>query len=180
MTATPALPAMVDCPPMRSRMTEAGCTRMWRSAQEKPPQPHEARAACVTCPLGAQRSGVDAVQAVAEAHAAALAEAMRRLCPRCQRPATRLINSRWCISCYNRDREARIGRNAKGTPPQITALIRPEAVTVTPPAQEPHLVVVDRVTSRAEAVWVAARQAGPGVVIGVPPLRMAGAEPEAP
>ena len=38
------------------------------------------------------------------------------------------------------------------------------------------MLVVERVTSRAEAVAVAARHAGPGAIIGVAPLRLAEAE----
>lgn len=170
MTSAPALPELVDCPPMRSRMMERSCVRMWTSARDVAPRPEESRHACLTCPLGAQRAGVNVAEAVAAASAAAVEQAFGRVCPRCTRPAARLIHGRWCIDCYNRDREARIGRNAKGTPPQIAALIHPEAVTVAPPAQPPRMVVVERVTSRSEAVAVAARQAGPGAIIGVPPL----------
>ncbi len=162
------LPELVPCPPMRSRMTERACVRMWTSTKEKPPAPHEARAACITCPLGAQRSGIDVAKAEADARAAALAETMSHLCPRCQRVAARLIRGRHCISCYNRDREARIGRNAKGTRPRLADLIHPEAVVV-----GSRVVVVEHVVSRTEALVVAARQAGPGVLIGVPPLSLA-------
>ena len=117
MTSTPALPPLVDCAPMRSRMLERSCVRMWTSARDAPPRPEESRHACLTCPLGAQRAGVDRSVAVAAASAAAMEQALGRVCPRCARPAGRLINGRFCISWYNRDREARIGRNAKGTPP---------------------------------------------------------------
>lgn len=169
------LPALVPCPPMRSRMTAPACARMWNSTKEKPPAPHEARSACVTCPLGAQRAGIDVAVAEAQARAAALADVMRHHCPRCSQKAARLINGRFCISCYNRDREARIGRNAKGTPPTITATIHAEKVAVTLPSSTPRIVAIERVVSRMEALVVAARQAGPGALIGVPPLEVPGA-----
>ena len=167
------MPALVDCPPMKSRMTAAGCVRLWRSGQERPPAPHEARSACMTCALGPQRAGIDVASAERQARAAALAAAMRQLCPRCERVAGRLINGRFCISCYNRDREARIGRNAKGTPPSIAARIHAATLAVAPGAEPPRVIAVERVVSRIEAIAVAARQAGPGATIGVAPLTLA-------
>lgn len=166
------LPELVPCPPMRSRMTAAGCVRMWASTREKPPEPHEARVACVTCPLGAQRSGIGAEKAVAQAHAAALEEVLRHHCARCSRKTARLINGRTCVSCYNRTREAVLGANAKGTRPWLADVIHAEALVVSSPAQPPHLVTVDRVATRMEAAVVAAREAGPGAIIGVPPLHL--------
>lgn len=159
------LPELVPCPPLRSRMTEKACVRMWSSTKQKPPAPHEARSACLTCPLGAQRSGIDAAAAEAQARAAALEATMRHICPRCERVAPRLIHGRHCISCYNRDREARIGRNAKGTRPRLADIIHPETLTV-----GGRVVRLDNVASRIEAAAIAARQAGPGAIIGVPPL----------
>ena len=170
------LPELVPCPPMRSRMTERACIRMWTSTQDKPPGLHEARTACLTCTLGAQRAGVDVAAAEAQARAAALAEKMRHVCPRCERVTPRLIKGKLCVSCYNRDREARIGRNAKGTPPvRIIGRIRNEHLAVAGQAGEVRLVVVEHVASRVEAAAIAARQAGPGALIGVPPLELPGA-----
>lgn len=164
---TMTMPELVECPPLRSRMTKAGCVRMWTSTQDKPPAPHEARAACVTCPLGAQRSGIDVAAAEAQARAAALAETMRSLCPRCERVAPRLIHGRTCVSCYNRTAEAVRGFNAKGTRPRLADIIHPEALVV-----GDGLVVVPNVATRIEAMAIAARQVGPGAIIGVPALRL--------
>jgi hypothetical protein len=41
------------------------------------------------------------------------------ICPRCRRGGSRMIGGRLCVSCYNREREFKIGRNAKGTKPSI-------------------------------------------------------------
>ena len=38
-------------------------------------------------------------------------------CCRCERSANRLIHGSVCISCYNRERELKIGKNARGTVP---------------------------------------------------------------
>jgi hypothetical protein len=177
MTDAPALPELVDCPPMRSRMLERSCIRMWTSARDAAPRPEECRYACLTCPLGAQRAGVDVAAAVAAASAAVVDRAFGRVCPRCERPTARLINGRSCISCYNRTREAVKGANAKGTRPKIMDAIHAEALAIATGDVEPRLVTVERVVSRTEAIGIAARQAGPGAIIGIPPLRLV--EPEA-
>jgi hypothetical protein len=162
---------------MKARIMEAGCIRMWRSTQDRSPQPHEARYACITCPLGPQRAGVGVAEAVAAASAAVVDRAFGRVCPRCERLAARLINGRSCISCYNRTREAVIGANAKGTRPQIMDVIHAEALAIAVADVAPRLVTVEHVVSRTEAIGIAARQAGPGAIIGIPPLRLV--EPEA-
>lgn len=168
---TMTMPELVECPPLRSRMTKAGCVRMWTSTQDKPPAPHEARAACIGCALGPQRAGIDVAAAEAQARAAALAETMRNLCPRCERVAPRLIHGRTCVSCYNRTAEAVRGFNAKGTRPRLADIIHPEALVV-----GGRILTVEHVATRGEAVAIVARQAGPGAIIGVPALRLVAGE----
>jgi hypothetical protein len=41
------------------------------------------------------------------------------ICPRCRRGGSRMIGGRLCVSCWNREREVKIGRNAKNTRPQL-------------------------------------------------------------
>lgn len=65
---------------------------------------------CRRCPLGAQHAGVEFVPSAVVIDS--------KVCPRCRRPAERLIHGRLCVSCYNRDRERKIGRNAKGAKPK--------------------------------------------------------------
>ena len=103
---------------------------------------------------------------------------MRQVCPRCERQAPRFINGRFCISCYNRDREARLGRNAKGGRPRICTSIHPERLAVAG-AVASRPVVVDRVMSRPEAIAILARQGTAGLVVGLPAwLPPAGAQME--
>ncbi len=83
--------------------------------------------------------------------------------------AARLINGRYCISCYNRTAEAVRGRNSKGTRPRLADVIHPEALAV-----GSSIVRIDHVVSRPEALVIAARQAGPGCIVGVPPLTLPG------
>jgi hypothetical protein len=162
---------------MRSRMLERSCVRMWASARNAAPRPEESRHACLTCPLGPQRAGIDPLKAAAVASAAVLEQTFGKVCPRCARPAPRLINGRTCVSCYNRTREAVKGVNAKGTRPRIADLIHAEALAIATGDTAPRLVTVSHVVSRTEAIGIAARQGGPGTVIGVPSLRLL--EPEA-
>jgi hypothetical protein len=79
------------------------------------PAEWEGRYACVTCPLGAVNAGVQL------AATASLSEALRTVCPRCLQLRTRFIGGERCVSCYNRERELRIGRNAKGRLPVLLA-----------------------------------------------------------
>lgn len=163
---------MVDCPPMSARLSAASCIRRWRLAQERVPACWDSLHHCHTCPIGAQRGGATA----AVATNAAISLAVAHVCPRCERRAQRLINGRLCISCYNRTREAMIGRNAKGTPPKIMRQIRGETLMVCATAKPPSALTVVHVLSRPEAVVIAARQAGPGTVVAVPPLSLGAAE----
>lgn len=151
---------------MSARLTERSCIKRWTAAQGAEPPSWDSLRHCHTCPIGALRAGKTASVATN----AAIVSALNHYCPRCDRVASRLINGRTCVSCYNRTREAVLGRNAKGTRPRIADLIHAETVAVGAGEGEPRLVTVDRVTSRVEAVVLAARQAGPGSVIGVPPL----------
>lgn len=153
---------LVDCAPLSARLTERSCINRWRSAQGAEPPPWDSLRHCHTCPVGALRAG----ETVQVANNAAILAAVSHHCPRCERPAARLINGRTCVSCYNRTREAVIGANAKGTRPRIADVIHAEALAIGPA----RLVTVDRVATRMEAAVIAARQAGPGTIIGVPPL----------
>src|SRR5450759_2593872 len=98
-------------------LSTSGCGRLWEAAQikhaAKKLEPWEGIATCHTCPIGARNAGRE-MEAVFQP-----AAALACYCPRCNRPASRLINGRLCISCYNRDREAAIGRNAKGSRPRL-------------------------------------------------------------
>ena len=110
----PAL-AMMKCLPRSMTLSVPGCARLWISANGSPenrPKPWEGRSACVVCPVGAASAGRT------QSPVAGAVDAIRLTCPRCERPAQRLIHGRLCVSCYNRDREARIGKNRKGQPPR--------------------------------------------------------------
>lgn len=165
--------AMFRCDRQAVTLTVGGCARMWQSAREKRPAPWEGRHNCVGCPLGATHAG-DTQEVAAKARAS---EALRRICPRCTRPAARLINGRWCISCYNRVREVARGKNAKGNLPVIVmSRLHNVALTVArpwPSNHPPETESFTSVTSRTEAMILAAkREAGP-VFFGRPTLHHA-------
>ncbi len=105
--------AMMDCTSKNLRLTRSGCFRLWRGAQEDEPSAWEGRSVCVACMTGARNAGY------APSPVAQMVRDLQRICSRCLHPAPRLINGRYCISCYNRHREALRGRNARGSRPKI-------------------------------------------------------------
>jgi hypothetical protein len=66
---------------------------------------------CRDCAIGAARAGERQV------HRSKLFGL--KICPRCRRGGARMIGGRLCASDWNREREVRIGRNAKNTRPQL-------------------------------------------------------------
>ena len=158
---------MVRCDRQQMTLTAAGCARLYRSAAESEPQPWEGRSHCRGCVVGAVRAGIAAPVAIATA----ALDHLKKICPRCQRPTARLINGKHCVSCYNRQREAEKGRNAKGGRPRLCARLYTATLAVTA-GPVTHLEAVAAVTSLAEAVARVARGAGAPVTLGVPPLAL--------
>ncbi len=154
--------AMMDCTSKNLRLTRSGCFRLWRGAQEHEPSAWEGRAACVACMTGARNAGY-APSPVAE-----YVRELQRTCTRCLRVASRLINGRYCISCYNRHTEALRGRNARGGLPKICKSLLAVAITQTS-GSEVALLVERHVMSAAETMIAAARQAVAPMAFGWAP-----------
>lgn len=80
----------------------------------------EARASltntCRSCAIGAAHAGADHVH-----HSKLFGTS---ICPACRTGATRMIGNKVCVSCYNRRRELRAGKNARGNAP-IELMQRP-------------------------------------------------------
>jgi hypothetical protein len=95
---------------------------------------------------------------------------LNHVCPRCLRPAPRLINGWLCVSCYNRHREVLVGRNAKGSRPQLTALLHAAQIVV---ADETGVREARReqVTGRMELLLLAAKNAKRAMLFSVPPAQ---------
>ena len=156
-------PTIMRCDRRTMTLTAAGCGRLWSAAQvkyaEKTLQPWEGMATCRTCPIGAKNAGRE-VEAVFQP-----AAALARICPRCTRPASRLIKERHCISCYNRDQEALRGRDAKGRRPALIDRLHTETLAVTGDGPE-RRVRIDHVLGPVEAMLRLARDAKAPVAFG--------------
>lgn len=99
------------CGPLRATIATDVCAGNWRASNESAAG---GRLHCKRCEIGARHAGQ------ADSNMSALHGL--RICARCHRLATRLISKHICVSCYNRSREALLGRNAKGTKPvELTA-----------------------------------------------------------
>ena len=105
------------------------------------------RLKCRGCDLGALHCGVAPSSRSKSRMLGSL------ICSRCMRGASRLIRKTICVSCYNREREVIVGRNAKGTKP-INCTQPFPAMVACSLGDDPAMQVVrlDRVVSRTEAV----------------------------
>lgn len=100
-----------ECSRLRGAVTTDWCARQWCEVNQLPDgRRHPRWVSCSGCELGAEHAGVESEQLPS-----ALSE--MRICARCTLESNRIIRGYLCVSCYNREREYRIGRNAKGTRP---------------------------------------------------------------
>ena len=173
MTDAPGL-EFFKCERLNATLSTAGCARQWRKANQDPDhrvQTHESLWHCRACSTGAANAGEKGVIA----GFSELIEDVKRICPRCRRLSPRLINGLHCISCYNRSREARIGKNAKGHPPALMKLLHAERLVVVEDGNE-RVVELRCVRDLEEALIRVARKASGPITIGRPrrdPLAMA-------
>lgn len=101
----PGVPAF-RCERLRATLSVGSCADMWRKANH---ENVERLSRCKSCPIGATHAGETA---------ASMSPFMGAcVCARCQQTAPRLIGRHLCVSCYNRQREAIVGKNSKGTRP---------------------------------------------------------------
>lgn len=139
---------------------------MHLKAKATPPASYDPKSACQFCPIGASNAGAP-IDPMAEA-----VQSLERHCVRCQKPAARRINGKFCVSCYNRDREVRVGRNRWGHPPsEIQATIHTATVTVST-NDGISAVAHRRVAARTEAMALIARGSNQPMYFGIPPLRL--------
>ncbi len=171
MAAALSLPDLFLCERTRTRLTEAGCARMWRSVGERPPAPYETRHACLGCEIGARHAGVSPEAARVAAREAELLP----VCARCGAQGRRMIGRLHCVSCYNRAREVRVGCDARGRIPRFAVRFHAVSlVLVLPSSATPAIRRCDDVAGRPEAILLAAkRAAGESLVVGF--QRVAGA-----
>lgn len=158
---------MFRCEKMRASISVNACSLMWREAAEKGAPERLDR--CRNCQIGAKHAGVG------DASLSPLRGSM--ICGRCEQGATRLIHGHLCVSCYNRQREYLLGRNAKGNAPkchpQLHALaIKYRAGQVVKVMAMPHVVHV------SELVIAALRDEPKQVTFGPMIKRPAGPQAE--
>lgn len=89
-----------NCSALRASLSSESCAGRFNAAA------HEST--CHACEIGALHAGKRVISRRAVPHL---------LCCRCHELAPRLVAGGICVSCYNRQREVLVGRNAKGTPP---------------------------------------------------------------
>jgi len=94
------------CQPMAATLATEACGSNWRASHEPGA---ERLLSCRVCPIGAVHAG--------ETDASLSPLRGTKTCSRCALGTTRLIGGWLCVSCYNREREMRIGRNARGKAP---------------------------------------------------------------
>jgi hypothetical protein len=150
---------MFRCDKQNMTLSMLGCAKLWLSTVELRPHPWEGRFNCIACPIGAANAGRPVV-ATAQS-----AELLRTVCPRCRQRSARIIQNRLCISCYNRDREVRFGKNAKGSTP--TLMLAPIAIAVISP-DTIKTVEHPMMTGVTEAMIAAARSATSSIYFGRP------------
>lgn len=93
------------CEKLHATLSTDACEANWRRANSDP----DSVSCCRRCPVGALHSG--------EVATSLSPFRGSKICARCHRVSTRLVGKHLCVSCWNREREIRIGRNAKGTVP---------------------------------------------------------------
>jgi hypothetical protein len=109
------------CSALRSTLSVDACAANWRKAQRTSPDELGLLERCAGCGAGAQHAGERLV------HRSPLFSL--GVCPRCRKGGARFIFSAGtCVSCFNRAREVRVGRNGKGTAP--TLKLDPRRLTV--------------------------------------------------
>lgn len=141
-----------QCDRMWAKLSTTSCASMWRKADEINDGSHSA---CRLCPIGA-------------VHAGEVAASMSPLkgsltCARCHRTASRLIGGMRCVSCYNRNREALLGRNAKGTAPVKLGQLDKRVIRYLH-GDEPRTMVLQQTVDIDELIVAALRDSKKNVV----------------
>jgi hypothetical protein len=97
-----------SCERLNATLSTASCVERYQRAAEAESADLRYRR-CRSCPIGARHAGARPPN---ESPLFGLT-----ICARCHRGATRLIGKHLCVSCYNRQREQRVGKNSKGNAP---------------------------------------------------------------
>lgn len=150
-----------DCPYGVGMLSTNACSRMYQEAMSPKGLKEGRRINCRACPVGALHAGVPT----------ALASASRFLgvgyCSRCHGDANRLIRGSICVSCYNREREVLIGKNAKGGIPVFGKAVGTTVLAcLIDGGKSTQVRRMDKVASRLEGVLSVLRSESKTVSFG--------------
>ncbi|HLY04878.1 MAG TPA: hypothetical protein VKR31_03935 [Rhizomicrobium sp.] len=130
------------CEPYKVSLSRAACAQRYLEAETATKRAAEKLLHCRGCAIGAFHAGVD------QTHFNRFYDTP--LCPRCHKTWLRLIGSRVCVSCYNREREFERGINAKGKRP---AGVRPiYLMSINALADGKLITLTDKAHNRTELV----------------------------
>jgi len=136
------------------RITPATCASMWLRARREAKESWHRLAPCVGCQIGAANAG-------ASAPARPSPTVSGPSCVRCGQGGRRLVLGKsLCVSCFNRQREYRAGRNAKGGPTRDHMPLFCAVLGVVGEAGAVQPMRVEWVSSWVEARLIVARRAG--------------------
>lgn len=133
------------CEPLWAKLTPEACSKNVAT---------KAAIQCARCPIGKLHVLECAPQLPKKrdrnGHPYRGVEPARR-CTRCSNVTFRLLGGMICVSCYNRQRELRIGANAKGGPPRLAATQLHRAVCLVDFKGDVLLLELDYCSGRDEA-----------------------------
>lgn len=136
-----------DCPYGVAMLSVTSCAQLYLEAMSPKGLREGLRISCRACPVGAAHAGVPSEVASSSRFLGVL------YCSRCHGDARRLIRGSICVSCYNREREVLIGKNAKGGKPIYGKLVGSATVAcVIDDGKKTQVRRMDKVASRLEAV----------------------------
>lgn len=141
----PGIPGQFfDCLAYRCGLSTDACARQWRA--EKGCKPGEGRHEhCRGCVTGALHAGEKPQEQTSALYGSLL-------CPRCTKEKGARIVQGICISCYNREREIVLGRNAKGAKPVNLPTLVSLSVAYASPTRRLSCIRYQRVVGRLEAI----------------------------
>lgn len=155
------------CEALRATLSTKACSSNYSQAMSPKGLGAGTRHQCRGCPLGALHSGVVPETASSSRFLGQL------ICSRCHEQAGRLIRKSICVSCYNREREVMVGKNAKGNAPVHCRQVSSAVLACVFGADSSMKVRrFDRVSSRVEAVLSTIRSETQTVAFGwvAPPI----------
>lgn len=144
----PELPdrPMFLCTRRSAKLQVSSCADMWREANHR--ECPERLEQCRGCQLGALHAG--------ESDMSTCPITGSEICIRCDRGGMRLVRNQICVSCWNREREWIIGKNAKGAAPKMHPPLFRCSITFMA-GGEIKTVSSERCTSSRELVVMALR-----------------------